>query len=392
MAVCTLLLLLVCLARVHGHLSGADVLCQKHLAERGHGLFPVPGTCNMFVLCSYSQNQTQFCPSATFWSNDINSCQQVNLVSCPYDPCRSRPDKYQYPDVDSCYNYYVCGNRRSHHARCQPGERFDASSSMCVRSRSCFLRQQYCDTMRPSHDPHKFYSGSQLGWTLMSCPTGLVYNTATCQCTYTSTRTSTRPSAPPSPECVNDFYFPYDGSMRESRGRIHQAKLGSVGVSDQKAIFHGAGSLEIPFLVNSDFRPQFALSFKFRVTSHESRRGNGMALVGNGCNGARGTLRMFIRRRTVTLHVTVSGSDTAFVRSIHDVNVTSETAVHLMRNNTIIRFKVGNREARPIYTNLHIKPITCALAIGMGNGLENFIGEFDDLLFYRCVPEGFMAG
>ncbi|XP_046558404.1 uncharacterized protein LOC124267523 [Haliotis rubra] len=307
--------------------SSSRMLCQKHLAERGHGFFPVPGTCNMFVLCSYSQNQTQFCPSATFWSNDINSCQQVDLVSCPYDPCRNRPDGYQYPDVDSCHNFYVCGNRRSHHARCQPGERFEASSSMCVQQ--------------------VVFPAAAVG--------------------------PTRPSR----ECVNDFYFPYDGSMLESRGRIHQAKLGSVGVTDQKAVFHGAGSLEIPFLVNSDFRPQFALSFKFRVTSHESRRGNGMALVGNGCNGTKGTLRMFIRRRIVTLEVT---------------NVTSETPVQLMRNNTIIRFKVGNKEAKPVYTNLHIKPITCALAIGMGNGLENFIGEFDDLLFYRCVPEGFMAG
>ncbi|XP_067656271.1 uncharacterized protein [Haliotis asinina] len=199
--------------------------------------------------------------------------------------------------------------------------------------------------------------------------------------------------------CEESCRFSYDQSFKEYSNRCDQTATGNIVVTD-RAHFDGSSFLSLPMFQQNPLRPAFAMAFIFKYTGQRTFRD--VAILSNGCVDAPPTMEFKLRpgrhhnqfaTTTFSLRMTNDERDMNItVRNIN-VNVREEVLVQIAQNETAVEVQVAGQPKQTFAKDIndYIGRSDCPLQIGAGKGLENYVGEFDEFVYFPCVNPGFFS-
>ncbi|XP_046360632.2 uncharacterized protein LOC124138139 [Haliotis rufescens] len=199
--------------------------------------------------------------------------------------------------------------------------------------------------------------------------------------------------------CEESCRFSYDQSFKEYSHRCDQTSTGNIVVTD-RAHFDGTAFLSLPMFQQNPLRPSFSIAFIFKYLGQHTFRD--VAILSNGCVDTPPTIEFKLRQErrhnelaTTTLSLKMTNDDRDMnitVRNIN-VNVRQEVLVQIAQNETAIEVQVAGQPRQTFAkdVNDYIGRSDCPLQIGAGRGLDNYVGEFDEFVYFPCVNPGFFS-
>ncbi|XP_041370374.1 uncharacterized protein LOC121384174 [Gigantopelta aegis] len=188
--------------------------------------------------------------------------------------------------------------------------------------------------------------------------------------------------------CNETCHFTYDGSLRELNDRCTQALFGDVIITD-RALLQGAGYLAFPIFHSNTLQPQFSLTFTFKYTGNH--RNKPVKLISNGCNGLDPSIEFSFttdRHSETTLMLWVTDETISKILTFKNptVNIRNDVSVKIVQSETAFMLQVADQLIQKVAkaSSLHIVGVDCPLQVGIANEVNNFVGEFDDLVYYPC--------
>lgn len=189
------LILLVSLAV----LIEANKRLKRQVCDQSMDLTAVPGDCNKFYRCANGQLFIMDCSSGLHFDQNMKICNWPDQANCKTGEvnlgCTAESDLTQ--DPEDCSKYYRCANGVLSSYSCQDGLYFDSNLKVCnwpslVQCK--YSKPAGCDpsidlTQAPN-DCSKFYRCVNGVLSVLSCPSGYLFDTNAKACNPSSQVTS----------------------------------------------------------------------------------------------------------------------------------------------------------------------------------------------------------
>ncbi|KAJ8316903.1 hypothetical protein KUTeg_004807 [Tegillarca granosa] len=329
-------------------------VCDVQQTQGGWNYRPVEGSCNQYLTCD-EQNKAflMTCSHGTFYNT--RKCRRAEEVDCPYDPCRHLPHGAAYNDGQSCYGFYVCKKGKSFYKTCKNGFTFHPHKQMCIPDYTCkrdnLVHPCAFGTTYPvmgRSDMFFLFDGHHR-FTPMKCPDGLWYNPGLCTCDWVV------PGEKIYGKCKPLFHFSYDGNFLENWNRVQQVPNSHVSIFQKSAIFSKGGKVIIWTLNDMELNNDFSFCFEFMAKNQFGET----ALISNDYNKVPFTYKLtFI-------------PETGVVKGLRCYDR---------------RF---SSRSYSCWCGAGLAPNNSPLVVGAAQGCQGFVGYFDELKFFRCMPKGF---
>nr|AYN73052.1 chitin binding domain-containing protein [Pinctada fucata] len=359
--------------------------CKAALVYGGWAYSRMKGSCNQFIQCTErDQAFIQTCAAGTFYNG--KECRHAREVNCPYDPCSVQKKGFKYSDGQSCFGYYRCVQGRSFYKTCKNGYYFNPYKQGCYGDPTCkrdnLIHPCAFGTTYPfPGKPRLFYLFDGLEtFTPMRCPRGTWYRHDICTCDWIT------PGKIKDSVCSTMFHFMYDGNFLEKYNRIQQMPTTGVAIFGKSALFNKGGKIIIWAMNNLDLDNDFALCFEFQVKTMNGE----VSLLSNDYDKVSFTYKLTYipLKRKVRAYVILKDGTLADLTVI-GVDPNKPHFVRLAKFGDDIKLRVDNTPAAVVKAHAGVAPNKSPLVIGAARGSHDFIGYFDELKFFRCVPSHF---
>ncbi|KAL8607130.1 hypothetical protein ACOMHN_009524 [Nucella lapillus] len=402
-------------AIVHDGLNFKDQ-CQECDTSTGSGYAQHPKYCHLFLHCSMGgdgqlSGRVKECSRGLLWSQALKQCVWPQQADCPHNPCNDQ--SLSLRDVRSCNGYFSCpSGQRLDFSCCPADHRYDEGQGRCVPDPSCSdpclpgsakvtAEMPVCERYAMEGDIRQYLW--QVGGrnVTMTCAAGTSFSPHFCSCADTSPLSIT-----PSPEsCGPYIWFPFDSGLEDRQGNTASAGNADVipalqGSLGGGAAFFGGGQKVVVWAMNNmEFRSNFTLTFRFRselppdTRSTDTKR---YALIDNSDCDKEATFG-------VALLVSPQGSATVHggfrLKNGRAYTASSKNLV-VDRWHDVVMMKHGPRAELLVDGVRHpidgpgleadIDRVDCAMTIGTGTGLQDFVGYIDEVKYYKCVPDQYL--
>uniref|UniRef100_A0A182SK29 Chitin-binding type-2 domain-containing protein n=1 Tax=Anopheles maculatus TaxID=74869 RepID=A0A182SK29_9DIPT len=95
-----------------------------------------PSLCEIYILCQGGSAMIRSCPSQEILRPDVQFCVPGNLRTCEYEPldrmCVGQMDAVSFPHPTDCAMFVVCQNQRAQVQTCLAGSVYNAQRRTCV--------------------------------------------------------------------------------------------------------------------------------------------------------------------------------------------------------------------------------------------------------------------
>lgn len=389
-------------------------LCEECDTSTGSGYSYHPRYCHLFVHCSMGAEgqltgQVKECSRGLLWSQMVKQCVWPNESDCPNNPCINRDVTFR--DVRNCNGYFSCPTGELLQYNCCPAQhRYQEPTGVCVGDIACSdpclpgsanvtAETPTCDRFSVPDNPHKYF------WTVdgknitMTCASGTAFSTEFCSCTKSS-------HTPENEKCEPYFYFPFDVNLKDFTSRTATGGSAEIRRGDPNAVgggaayFRGQQQVVAWAMNNMDLKSNFTLYFRFKsmLPDHHDTRHQRFALVDNSDCDKEATFGVALLRTTHRRGTVHGGfrlkNGLAFTASSGELMLDGWHEVVLLKSGPRAELIV-NGKVHPIEgqgTEADIDRVDCAMTIGTGTGLQNFVGLIDEVTYYKCVPKQYMPG
>ncbi|XP_052225125.1 uncharacterized protein LOC127840749 [Dreissena polymorpha] len=316
------------------------------------------------------------------------NCNDPILIIHGADPCRQMKTGKTYTDGQTCNGFFRCSEGRSLPSSCSQGHSYNVLSGGCLPDFSCMqasLDKHPCTegtTLPVPGQPHLFYLwDGRKSVTEMTCPRGLWYNHNICTCDWIIPGKTFGKQG-----CSPMFHFGYGGSFLEEFNRVPQSPNTAVSIYRNSALFAKGGEILLWVMNDIDMDSEWALCFEFLTRTYRDE----VALVSNDWQGLPFTYKLTHHpARHVVMGYFRMKDGTVVELVIVGVSPHKPHFLRLAKQGSTLKMRVDNMPAATVDIEAGVASSPTPMVLGAAEGCTGFRGFFDELKFFRCVPEDF---
>ncbi|KAK3587502.1 hypothetical protein CHS0354_003645 [Potamilus streckersoni] len=292
-----------------------------------------------------------------------------------------------YPDGQTCYGYYICMKGRSKSGMCPTTFAFNSLKGGCVPDTNCLQPSSLRHPCFPGtavpvpEEPTMFYlwNGAKI-FTPMTCPKGLWYNPVICSCDWII------PGKNFYSVCQPMFSFSFEKSFLEDYNRVPQDPNTHVAIYQKSARFTKGGRIAIWMMNDLDLDSEWAMCFEFMTHIYNGE----VALVSDDWKDKGFTYKItYIPEKALVKGYFRMKDDSIADLTIVGVDPNLPHFLRVAKIGPKLKMRVDNTAPAAVLTKSGVSPTKSPMVIGAANDCEGFEGFFDELKFFRCIPDDF---